>query len=31
MVTAWNNQPLTPERKAEEERLNRFLTDPEEL
>jgi len=32
MVTAWNNQPLTPEsRKAEEERRNRFLTDPEEL
>ena len=32
MVTAWNNQPLSPElRKAEEERLNRFLTDPEEL
>ncbi len=32
MVTAWNNQPLTPElRKAEEERLDRFLTDPEEL
>lgn len=32
MVTAWNNQPITPElRKAEEERLNRFLTDPEQL
>ena len=32
MVTAWNNQPLTPElRRAEEERLDRFLRDPEEL
>jgi hypothetical protein len=32
LVTAWNNQPLTPElRKAEEERLDRLLRDPEEL
>jgi hypothetical protein len=32
MVTAWNNQPLTPElRKAEEERLDHLLSDPEEL
>jgi hypothetical protein len=31
-VTAWNGKSLTPElRKAEEERLDRFLTDPEEL
>lgn len=32
MVTAWNSQPLTPElRKAENDRLNRMLSDPEEL
>ena len=32
MVTAWNSRPLTPElRKAENDRLNRMLSDPEEL
>jgi hypothetical protein len=32
MVTAWNSKPLTPDlRKAENDRLTRLLSDPEEL